>query len=210
MNTDLFGNTLKQGDFADIKGLYHVKRALEIAVVGRHNVLLIGGHGSGKTFIKERINTITDTPIQVYESLPCPCGNFTNPKIECNCSTSQIQKHLGRIGSDILDSVDIHVELPILDLTRLPNERRQCDSAYIKSKLSQLKQNKRPTENDISKDANELLKMAILEIGISARAYDKIIKVAITIAQMDNSKTIEAHHISEAIGYRSLDRNLWA
>jgi len=201
-------NTI-QKDFADIKGQYHVKRALEVAVVGGHDVLLIGGQKSGKTMIKERINTISDTPISIYEYLPCPCGHFTDPKKECFCTPFEILKHLAKIPYN-LDTIDIHVEVPVLTYNQMMNKRTGETSADIKARVLQAKKNYKPTEKDLEKEGEELLKMAILEIGFNARSYYKVINVAGTIAQMEGKKTIEASHISEAIGYRSLDRNLWA
>jgi predicted ATPase with chaperone activity len=209
MNKNLFGDLRAVGDFKDIKGQYHIKRGLEVAVVGGHNVLLIGSHKSGKTFIKDRVNTITDIPISIYEYLPCPCGNFTDPKNECFCSPTQVRKHISQIPKEILDSCDIHIEVARIPYDLLLTKREGEPSAIIKERVLKAKQNKKPTENNMKKEAQELLKMAIIEIGISAKNYDKIVNIAGTIAQIDNSPTIEAHHISEAIGYRSLDRNLW-
>lgn len=159
---------------------------------------------------------------------PCPCGYFTDPKRECHCTPFQIQSYLSKISGPLLDRIDIHLEVPRLKFEHLTDKRRGEPSENIRSRVERARLiqagryksdgilfNAHLESKDLEKycvldkEGQELLKLAILELGISARAYDKILKVARTIADLDGKETIEAHHISEAISYRSLDRNLW-
>lgn len=159
---------------------------------------------------------------------PCPCGFFTDPKKECRCTPAQIQKYLSKISGPLLDRIDIHLEAPRLNYEQLSKRPKSETSSQIKQRVDgaraiQRKRYKKdaflfnaflePKEIEkycpLSHEGQELLKMAILELGLSARTYDKVLKVARTIADLDQKETIEAPHISEAIGYRSLDRNLW-
>jgi len=198
---------MKKLDFRDIKGQEHCKRAIEVACVGDHGIVLIGPHNSGKTALIKRIPTITSVPIFTAEILPCPCGNFTDPRKECRCTPRQIQEHLASIPGEIFRRADIHVEVPKLKWEHIDYKRRGEPSEVIRARIEKARMNLKP--RDMDKEANELLKLAILELGISPASYDKIAYVATTIAQMDDKRIIEAHHISEAISYRSLDRNLW-
>ena len=101
----------------------------------------------------------------------------------------------------------MQVEVPKLNMDHVGDKRRGETSAAVRERIEKARKNPKP--RGLDKEANELLKLAVLELGISPLSYDKIIYVATTIAQMDAKLTIEAHHISEAISYRSLDRNLW-
>lgn len=159
---------------------------------------------------------------------PCPCGYFTDPKRECRCTPTQIQRYLSKISGPLLDRIDIHLEVPRLNYEQLTKKAAAETSAEIKKRVDKARiiQKQRYKKDDfsfnaflgpketekycrISDEGSELLKMAILELGLSARAYDKILKVARTIADLEAKEVIEATHISEAISYRSLDRNLW-
>lgn len=201
-------------DFQDIKGQEHVKRGLEVAVAGQHNVIMVCPSLKLAKSIEKRIKTITPDGLRVidsYSMTPCPCGNFTDPKRECRCMPLDIQRHIASIPADVLEHADIHLEVPRLMVEHLSDKRKGEPSSIIKERVAKIGTTIATSIDDIKldKEADELLKLAILELGISARAYDKIIKVSRTIARLDDKAIIEAHHLSEAISYRSLDRNLW-
>lgn len=317
-------------DFADVKGQYQVKRALEIAAAGGHNALMIGPPGSGKSMLAKRLPSILPDmtfqesldvtkiysiagalpekvsliktrpfrsphhtisaaalsgggriphpgelslshhgvlfldelpefprismeamrqPIEdgvitlsrVSGSLtypcetmlvcamnPCPCGYYGHPTKECTCSPGTPQKYLSKVSGPLLDRLDIHIEVPQVDFQKLSADEKGESSAEIKKRVNAARaiQTKRfkgtsvtcnakmtPSMtrefcklNDVSK---KLLEASFESLGLSARAYDKILRIARTIADLDGSESIELAHITEAVQYRSLDRKFW-
>ena len=199
----------KAVDFSDILGQEHCKRGLEVALSGNHGVLIISPRGNADVlklkWAVEAVNSI----LPVYTAEPCVCGYFTDPKKECNCTPHGIQAHLGRIAKTApLDRIAIHLECPRMAYP-LTDKRKGEPSGEIVKRIKMVHGKEYIVPLPLDKEAGELLKLAILELGISSTAYDKICAVSGTIAIMDGKATIEAHHISEAISYRSLDRNLW-
>jgi magnesium chelatase family protein len=160
---------------------------------------------------------------------PCPCGFFTDPNKECTCNTGMIQKYMSKISGPLLDRIDIHIEVPAVKYKDLSSESKSEKSEIIrkrvvngrKRQIMRFENNKYIFTNaDMgSKEVREycaldeagsnLLKMAMTKLGLSARAYDRILKVSRTIADLGDSENILPNHISEAIQYRSLDRELW-
>ena len=159
---------------------------------------------------------------------PCPCGYFTDPKKECRCSSTKIQNYLSKISGPLLDRIDIHIEVHSLRYKELAAEQKCESSQDIKKRINKARKIQRDrfkNENifansqmnhkqikkycSINEESKELLEMAMNEFNFSARAYDKILKISRTIADLAEKGEIMPEHISEAIQYRSLDRNLW-
>ena len=159
---------------------------------------------------------------------PCPCGYYGHPSINCTCSKKSISKYLNKVSGPLLDRIDIHVEVNSVsfkDLTSTNNEENSSDikKRVIKARNIQLERYKDLSINCnaklsapyiekyciISKNAKNLLEKAFSSLGLSARAYDKILKISRTIADLSSCEEIKSNHIAEAIQYRNLDRKYW-
>ena len=317
-------------DFADVKGQKYVKRALEIAAAGGHNVIMIGSPGSGKTMLARRMPTIlppmtleealettkihsvagkigtnrgliTQRPFRAPHHLtsqvaligggqspqpgevslanngvlfldempefgrnvlevlrqpledrhitisrakysvdypanftliasmnPCPCGYYNHPTKECSCSAAAVHRYMSHISGPLMDRIDIHIEVVPVSISEMTTAERAESSAEIRKRVIAAReiQLRRFEGLDIhcnammnsamlrrfaplKKGVATLLESAMSRLNLSARAYDRIIKVARTIADLEGKEHIEPQHITEAIGFRSLDRETW-
>ena len=323
-------NSLYQDDFSDVKGQEHVKRAIEVAATGSHNMLMIGPPGSGKTMLARRIpgilpemtfeeslqttrihssvgllrngqpliatrpfrsphHTLSDVAMvgggtvpkpgevslthngilfldelpefkrNVLEVLrqpledgsvtisraltsitypasimlvsamnPCPCGYLGDTRHQCVCSPSQIHRYRQRVSGPLLDRIDIHVEVPAVPYKDLSDKYCGETSGEIRSRLQnarQLQNNRFRKDNiysnakmrsshirkycGLTADAQKIIESAMHKLGLSARAYTRILKVGRTISDLAAAEQINAEHISEAIQYRTLDRGMF-
>jgi len=161
---------------------------------------------------------------------PCPCGFYNHPDRDCVCAPGVVQKYLSKISGPLLDRIDIHIEVTPVSFDELSDERKSEKSTVVRARVTEARkiQTDRFKNNDgiyanaqmssrdlkkyakINQSGKDLLKNAMEKLGLSARAYDRIIKVSRTIADLENSENIELEHLSEAIQYRSLDRDSWA
>jgi len=319
-------------DFADVKGQEGVKRALEVAAAGSHNMIMVGPPGSGKSMMARRLPSILP-PLSLAESLettqihsiagklasgtslisqrpfrsphhtvsqvaltggtakampgevslahngvlfldeltefakstlevlrqpledrkitisrakytvdypcsfmfvasmnPCPCGYYGDPTHHCTCTPGQISRYLSKVSGPMLDRIDIHCEVPVVPFKQLSQMQSGEASEKIRERVIKARRiqeerykdakgvycNAQMTERMIHQYADpdeqslDMLRMAMERLSLSARAYNRILKVARTIADLEGCERVQSHHIAEAIGYRSLDRSDWA
>lgn len=317
-------------DFADVKGQAHVKRAMEIAAAGGHNVIMIGPPGSGKTMLARRMPSIlppmsreealettkihsvagklgarrglmTHRPFRAPHHLaspvaligggqnpqpgevslahngvlfldelpefghgvlevlrqpledkhisiararyavdypsnftlvasmnPCPCGYYNHPTKECSCSPAAVHRYLGRVSGPLMDRIDLHVEVTPVSREEMSSNEVEESSAAVRERVMRAREVQAKRFQGLGIYTNTMMSSAMLRrfcplstasrrlldaamerLQLSARAYDRIIKVARTIADLEGKEDIEPQHISEAIGYRSLDRESW-
>lgn len=320
-----------ENDMIDVKGQESVKRALEVAAAGGHNLIMIGPPGSGKSMLAARVPTITP-PMTLHESLevtkihsvagkgdsepglitkrpfrsphhitsnvaivgggntpqpgeislahngvlfldelpefnrqtlevlrqpleerkitiarakytvdypanfmliaamnPCPCGYLTHPDKQCSCSPAMINRYLNKISGPLLDRIDIHIEITPVEIGSLSEKREGESSKTIRERVIKARQiqndrfKNHPNTHcnammnpammekycEINEASKELIKMAMSKLGLSARAYDRILKVSRTIADLEETEKINEDHVAEAIGYRNLDKDSW-
>ncbi len=160
---------------------------------------------------------------------PCPCGYYNHPTKDCLCGPGIVQKYLNKISGPLLDRIDIHLEVVPVPFKKLSEMESSENSETVRKRViearkiqeSRFKENKGVYANaqmssklirkhvQLDEAGNELIKNAMDKLGLSARAYDRILKVSRTIADLENEPQVLAHHLSEAIHYRSLDRENW-
>jgi len=158
----------------------------------------------------------------------CPCGYLTDPRRDCHCTPPAIQRYLSRVSGPLLDRIDIHVDVPPVGFRDLRGPDSGPASADIRKQVQTARQiqaqrfsgfsfavNARMGERhlkqycQLASDCEQVLAQAMTGLGLSARAHARILKVARTIADLENAHDIQIHHISEAVQYRTLDRELW-
>jgi len=159
---------------------------------------------------------------------PCPCGYYGHPVRRCTCSPTTISHYLAKVSGPLLDRLDLHIEVAPVEYEHLTSTQKSESSADIAARVAaaRLIQSQRyrgsgiysnsgltstmlKTACPLTERASKIFKTAFDKLGLSARAYDRILKVSRTIADLEGSEVIDSHHVAEAIQYRSLDRKYW-
>ena len=160
---------------------------------------------------------------------PCPCGYFGDLKRECRCGSTQVQRYRQRISGPLLDRIDLHIEVPAVEYRDISSTRAEEDSDAIRKRVGAARDRQRTRFHSnirlncnarmgtrqikqhckLNEESQELIRVAMTELNLSARAYDRILKVSRTVADLQGSNDISAEHVSEAIQYRTFDRTLW-
>jgi magnesium chelatase family protein len=160
---------------------------------------------------------------------PCPCGFLNHPEKDCHCGPGVVERYLQRISGPLLDRIDLHVEVVPVPFRELSTNSTAESSALVRQRVTQARRvqlerfcaypgvhcnammNSRLLREHcrVNESGQQLLRSAMERLGLSARAYDRILKVARTIADMERASEIEPHHLAEAINYRSMDRSGW-
>ena len=159
---------------------------------------------------------------------PCPCGYYGHPTKKCTCSPFVINRYMSKISGPLLDRFDLHIEVSSIEYNDIVSKEQAESSAKIKERVEKARQRQRDRFAEYSiqnnakittsmakkfcvmtDDAEKILKMSFEKLGLSARAYDKILKTALTIADLNGDDVISTSHIANAVSYRSLDRKYW-
>jgi magnesium chelatase family protein len=159
---------------------------------------------------------------------PCPCGYRSDPRRECHCTPPQVEKYMGKISGPLLDRIDIHVEVPAAEFKELAATKPGTSTESIREEVecarkaqlerfqdmsinynAQMSSRQIRTYCKLNAECMNILKISVNELGLSARAHDKVLRLSRTIADLDSSDNIEVHHLTEAINYRMLDRDVW-
>ena len=160
---------------------------------------------------------------------PCQCGYLGDPRHACKCTPMQIERYMGRLSGPLLDRIDLHIEVPSVPFQELSANADGTSSATMRESVASARNiqrrrfgpasqrlNSRMTSKQLRKfcpldeEGKNLLRNAMDDLGLSARAHDRILRMSRTIADLDGSEDIRPNHVIEAIGYRTLDRKLWA
>jgi magnesium chelatase family protein len=184
----------------------------------------------GKVTISRALNSTTFPAefILIAALNPCPCGYRSDPRRQCHCNPPQIEKYMAKISGPLLDRIDIHLEVPAVPFQELSSQQRGTTSAAMREQVlaargvqarrfaaTRMRYNAHMTSRQIRQfcplddKCRDLLKSSVNDLGLSARAHDKVLRVARTIADLDSSESIQVSHIQEAVNYRILDRQLW-
>lgn len=184
----------------------------------------------GKVTISRALNSSTFPAdfVLVAAMNPCPCGYLGDAHHVCKCTSGQIERYMGRVSGPLLDRIDLHIEVPAVPFEELSASADGTSSAEMRDQVNRARQvqrdrfgsdsiriNSRMTTRQLRRycvldaEGRGLLRSAMDELGLSARAHDRILRVARTIADLDGSDVIQVGHLVESIGYRSLDRKLW-
>src|SRR2546430_503169 len=185
----------------------------------------------GKVTISRALNSSTFPAsfVLVAAMNPCPCGYMGDPKHTCKCNPMQVERYMGRISGPLLDRIDLHVEVPAVPFQELSASADGTSSAQMRQQVGRAREvqrrrfgadsttlNGRMSTRQLRRHCHldaagrEVLRAAMEELGLSARAHDRILRVARTIADLEGSEPLQPAHVVEAISYRSLDRKLWA
>ena len=204
----------------------------ELPEFNKSTLEVLRGPLEDKTVTISRVDFSTTYPCNfmfIASMNPCPCGYYGSREKQCTCREDQIQKYIHKISGPLLDRIDIHIEVEGVNYQKLGNDSPIETSIEIRKRVNEARNiqinrykehhifsNSELTPTLISKyckltsKSKQILEKAFLQLGLSARAYSRILKVARTIADLDNSDTIQTHHLAEAIQYRSLDRKYWS